>query len=141
MARQKVIVSAGVTVYLNNKPFGRVSQFRFSSQTPREPIMAIDSLDPVELAPTSTRVTGSMEIIRTVGDGGAEGAGMTTHFSQLPREKYFSIMLVERISDTVIFRADQCSVVSQSWDFSAKSMVRGSVEFEAIDWSNEVRPL
>lgn len=126
-------------MYVNGAPFGRVTSFRFSSSTPRDAIYAIDSLDPFELAPTRTRVTGSLGLVRTIADGGAEGAGMTSNYEQLSREKYFSLMLVERISDTVIFRADYCSVVTQQWDVSAKEMVRGSIEFEALDWSNENR--
>lgn len=137
--RAKTIVSAGVTVYVNGAPFGRVTSFRFSSNTPREAIYGIDSLDPFELAPTRTRITGSIGLVRTVADGGAEGAGLTTNYEQLSREKYFSLMLVERISDTVIFRADYCSVVNQQWDIAAKEMVRGTIEFEALDWSNEMR--
>jgi hypothetical protein len=138
MTRARTVVTAGVLLYVNNRPYGKVVGFRFSSQTPREPVMAIDSVDPFELAPTSTKVTGSMEIVRAVGDGGAEGAGLTTSFEKLPRERYFSLMLVEKASDTVIFRADHCAVVSQTWDFQAKERARGSVEFEALSWSNEV---
>lgn len=139
MSRARTIVSAGVLLYVNNKLYGKVVAFRFTSQTPREAINGIDSIDPFELAPTSTRVTGSIELVRTVADGGAEGAGLTTSYDKLPREKYFSVMLVERISDTVLFRADHCSVVSQTWDFPSKEKARGSLEFEALEWSNEVR--
>lgn len=139
MSRARTIVSAGVLLYVNNQPFGKVTGFKFSSDTPRDAIQGIDAVDPFELAPTVTRVKGSLELVRTIGDGGVEGAGLTTNFEALPQEKYFSIMLVERISDTVLFRADYCSVQSQSWEFRAKEMVHGSVEFEALSWSNEVR--
>ena len=139
MARAKTIVAASVILYINNQPYGRVESFRFSSQTPRDAIYGIDSLDPMELAPTRTKVTGSIGIIRTVGDGGIEGAGFTTNYELLSREKYFSIMLVERQSDTVIFRADYCSVAGQQWDVQARERVKGTLEFEALDWSNELR--
>lgn len=139
--RQKTIVGASVILYVNNKPYGQVVGFRFSSQTPRDAILAIDSLDPFELAPTSTKCSGSIELIRTAGDGGAEGGGFTTDYERLSREKYFSVMLMERITNTVIFRADFCSVVSQQWDFRAKQMAHGSLEFEALDWNNEVKSL
>lgn len=136
MSRAKTIVGAGVVLHVNNKPFGKVTNFRFQSSTPRDAIYTIDSLDPTELAPTRTKVTGTLGLILTIGDGGAEGAGLTAPYEHLPKEKYFSLCLIDVQTDTVIFRADYCSVVNQSWDFSAKEMVRGNVEFEALDWSN-----
>jgi hypothetical protein len=63
---------------------------------------------------------------------------MTTDFANLPRERYFSVMIIERKSDRVLFAADRCSVISQSWQMGAKSMVTGTVEFEGLDWYNEV---
>ncbi len=139
MSRAKTIVTAGVLLYVNNRPYGQVRSFRFSSQTARNPIYGIDSIDPFELAPTITKVSGSIGLVRTLFDGGAEGAGLTASFEQLPREKYFSIMLIEKASDTVLFRADYCSVTNQNWMFESKEIVRGDVEFEALTWSNEVR--
>lgn len=137
MSRARTIVAANVICYINNRPFGRVNHFSFSSSTPREPINAVDSIDPFELAVNSTKVSGSLGLVRTLYDGGAEGAGLTTNFERLPQEKYFSIMLVERLSDTVLFRADHCAVNQQSWTISAKNVVQGQVEFEGLTWSNE----
>lgn len=141
MSRARVIVAANVIVYINNLQYGRVRAFTFTSSTPRDAINGIDSLDPFELAPTSTRITAKMSLYRTLGDGGAEGAGLTTDYDNLAKEKYFSVSLVERGSDTVIFRADYCSVNSQSWDISSREMMTGMVEFEALNWSNEIKPL
>jgi hypothetical protein len=137
MTRARTIVSAGVSLYINGKRMGRVTSFEFNSATPRRAIHGLDALDPFELAPVSTRVSGRLGFVRTVGDGGAEGQGLTTQYDTLPLEKYFSIMLIERISDTVIFEANYCSVVNQSWSVQPKSMVTGMVEFEALDWNNE----
>jgi hypothetical protein len=134
---QRVTVGASVLVYVNNQPYGKAKSFRMESLTPRDPVNGIDSLDPLELAPTKTAVRGTLEVFRTRGDGGAEGSGMTTSFEKLPREKYFSVTLVDRLTTKVIFRADYCSVVSQSWDFNSKEMVRGVIQFEALDWTNE----
>lgn len=138
MARARTIVSSGVILYLNNKPFGKVTSFRFASSTPRDAIYGIDALDPIELAPSRTKVNGVIGLVRTLGDGGAEGAGFTAPYEYLSREKYFSLSLVDRQTDNIIFRADYCSVTNQSWDVAAKEFVKGSLEFEALDWSNEV---
>jgi len=138
--RARSIVTAGVICYINGKPFGRVKDFRFESSTGKKPQYAVDTLEPYELIPTITRVTGSMTLQRTVGDAGAEGAALTVRFEDLPRERYFSVQLIERVSDTLIFEAKYCAVTRQSWSFPEKGVVTGSVEFEAIDWSNELRP-
>jgi hypothetical protein len=141
MSRARTIVAANVLVYINNLQFGKVRSFSFTSQTPRDPINGIDSLDPFELAPTTTRITARMGLYRTLGDAGAEGAGLTTDYDNLSKEKYFSVVLVERSSDTVIFRADFCSVNSQTWDIVSRELVTGTVEFEALNWSNEIKPM
>lgn len=137
--RARTIVGAGVLLYVNSRPFGKVTGFRFTSSTPREAIYSVDSLDPVELAPTRTKVSGTINLVRTIADGGAEGAGFTTDYENLSREKYFSLILLDRQTDKVIFRADYCSVVSQSWDAVIRDIVKGNLEFEALDWSNEVK--
>lgn len=141
MARAKVISGAGVVAFLNGKRYGRVRNFQWSSETPRKAQYGLDCMEPFELQPTVTRCNGRLTIYRTVGDAGAEGAGLTTPFEQLPREKYFSLMLVERGSDTVIFEATYCAVVRQSWTAPERGIVTGDVEFEAIEWNNELKPL
>ena len=138
MARARTVVTAGVLLYINNRLYGKVTGFSFSSETPREPINGIDSIDPFELAANTTRVTGTIDVVRTVFDGGAEGAGLTTNFERVPQEKYFSILLLERGSDTTLFRADYCSVNRQSWSFPSRGIVTGTIEFEGLSWSNEM---
>jgi hypothetical protein len=132
------MVGAGVVLYVNNRPFGKVTGFRFQSATPRDATYGIDALDPIELAPTRTKINGTLSLLRTLGDGGAEGAGFTAPYEYLSRERYFSLALIDRQSDSVIFRADYCSVTNQSWDVQPKEQIKGVLEFEALDWSNEV---
>lgn len=139
MTRAKTIVSGGVVLYLNGKPFGRVTSFSYSSTSPRKEIYGLDSTEPFELMPTTTQCSGRIGLIRTVGDGGAEGAGMTVQYGDLPREKYFKLQLVERVSDTILFEANYCSVQSQSWAVGSKSAISGEVDFKALDWSNELK--
>lgn len=99
-------------------------------------------MHPYELAPTQGKITASMKVYRTVGDGGAEGAGMTATFEEVARERYFSVMLVDRgAQDTVLFQADNCSLVSQAWSVPTRGIITGSLEFEALMWSNDVKPL
>lgn len=141
MARAKTIVSAGVVLYLNGKPYGRVIHFQWNSSTARKAQYGLDCMEPFELQPTITRCTGRIGIVRTIADAGIEGAAMAARYEELPREKYFTVQLVEKASDTVLFDATYCSVSQQSWSAPEKGKVTGEVEFEALDWSNELRPL
>lgn len=138
MARSRVLASSSVVVYVNGKLFGHCASFSFSSHTPRKAIYGLDSTEPYELAPTTTRVSASMQVYRLVGDAGAEGAGITAPYDDLPKEKYFTVMLVDRGSDSTLFRADYCSLTSQSWSIPSRGIVTGSLDIEAINWSNEL---
>lgn len=140
MGRAKVVASAAVICHVNGKPYGRVRDFQFTSGTPRKVQYGLDSTEPYELIPTTTKVVGRLTLFRTSGDAGAEGAGMTSRYEEFPREKYFSLMLIERGSDTTLFEARYCSVTSQTWTVPEKGIVTGTIEFEALDWSNELRP-
>lgn len=137
MSRALTLPGAAITCYVNGQRFGRVTSFSWESMTPFKARYGLDSADPFELVPMYTKVQGSIGLLRTVGDGGAEGAGMTVSFEDLPRGKYFSLMLVDRGSDQVLFQAELCVAKVQKWDVRSRSIVTGSVEFEGISWTNE----
>jgi hypothetical protein len=139
MGKSLIITGARVVCYINGQKFGRVSSFRWDSATPRKAIYGLDSSEPYELAPLPSRITGSLTVYRTVGDGGLEGSGIVAQFADIPREKYFSLTLIERSSDTVVFRADDCAVTNQSWDVPSKGVMMGNFSFEALSWSNEAK--
>jgi hypothetical protein len=140
MARSHLITGAKVALYVNGERYGRVFDFRWSPETPKRAIHGIDSQEAFELAPTIARCTGSMNILRLSGDGGAEGAGLSVPFPELSREQYFSLVLVEIPTNLVLFASRQCSANSQSWGAATRDYVRGSVNFECIGWNNEVKP-
>ncbi len=132
-----LITSAQLLVYINGIPYAKVTNYSFSSETGKKPIRGIDSSEAYELAPTTNSVSGSLSILRLLGDDGLEGDGITTQFENQINQKYFSIMVVERRQNTVIFRADHCQVVSQQWDMPARGMVTGSFSFVGIRWQND----
>lgn len=140
MARSRLLTSAQVLVYINGKPFAWATSFRWESATPRKAIYGLDSGEPYELAPTTTKVHGSVGLLRLSASGGLEGAGVVAQYHDIPREKYFTLTLVDRTTDTIIFTAGHCAVQSQSWDIPAKGRVTGSMTFEALDWNNEAKP-
>lgn len=137
MSRSPLATSAQVVLYVNGRSYAQVTGFNWSSVTPPKAIYGLDSGEPYELAPTITKVTGTVGLLRMVGDGGLEGAGIAPHLPDLPRGRYFSLALIHRGTDITIFRSDRCWVVSQSWDVPSKGRVSGSMTFEGFDWSNE----
>lgn len=142
MARStRLIQSAAVIAMVNGRPFGVVTAFQWNSATPKKEFYGIDSPDPYEIGATQTKITGTISVYRTNGDGGAEGWGLATTFDDISREKYFSLMLIDRATNRVLFQADFCSVTSQSWNVPPKGVVTGQIQFAALTWNNEVRPV
>jgi hypothetical protein len=90
------VQGASVFCLINGAVFGRVTGFSFSSETQRKALYGIDSVDPVDLIPTITRLTGRLEVVRTKSDGGLEGAGIVAPYEFLSNEKYITIMLLSR---------------------------------------------
>jgi hypothetical protein len=133
----RLLSGAKVILYINGNPYAAVVSFKWDSTTGRKAIYGLDSGEPYELAPTTNKIVGTMMLLRTIGDGAAEGAGLVAQFADVPREKYFSLSLIERSTDTQIFRADRCSVLNQSWDVPSKGLAMGSLNFEALSWNNE----
>lgn len=131
------LAGAHCKMYVNGQPFARVATFSFTATTTHRDISVVDTLDSYELAPTGTKVLGQMVIYRLHKDGGAEGAGMKAPPPDLARQKYFSLLLLDRLTDTVVFRADQCVVQSETWNF-AKGLVTGTVSIQGQTWGNEV---
>jgi hypothetical protein len=139
MAGSTIVTGAHVVVYINGSVFGKVTSFGFKSVTARKEIRQVDSVGVQELAPTTTSVSCTMSLYRQMSDGGLEGAGITARYENLPRERYFNVTLVDRVTDSVIFQASQCSVEEQSWTIAPKGLVTGQVAFKALEWSNEVQ--
>jgi hypothetical protein len=134
----QLLVGAHLKVYVNGGPFGRTADFSWEESTPRRETAVVDYLPPWELEQGSVSVRASMTIYRMHMDGGIENAGLKAVWADLPREKYFSLLLIDRVTDTVVFRADRCSVEHQSWR-ATRGYVMGSVSIKALDWSNETQ--
>lgn len=137
--RGQLVVGAGVRCYINNRSFGRVADFSYSLGTPRKKLHGIDWLPPIELIQQSVDVDGEMTIYRLHKDGGAEAAGMVGTWPDLSREKYFSLVLIDRSTDTVIFQANQCSTTGQHWRIG-RGYVLGNIRFSGIQYNNETAP-
>ncbi len=137
--RSKILTGAHIVCYINGKVFARVFDIEITSSTPIDEIYGLDDMEPAELAVTRTHTAFTMRLFRTAGDGGIEGAGITPLNSNLPRGKYFSVSLIDKLSDKSIFECEFCTVEAQSWKVAVKQFVVGSVSCKGIGWANEVR--
>jgi len=131
----QTITAAGVLVYVNNLPMGTLTGLSYSSSTPRKAVYKIDAIDPVELMTTQTKTSVSLSLVKTLGDNGIEGQGMTTYYDALLREKYFSIKVIDRVAGFVLYSANYCSIQNQQWSMQARNIIQGSIQLEALDWT------
>lgn len=133
----KTLTGAHVICYINGRLYGRVSDFNWTSQTIHKPIYGIDSADPQELGATQTRISGEMAVYRLIGDGGSQGASIVPKYEDVPRGKYFNIVLIDRSTDSVLFKSQYCVLQSESWSIPSRGVISGRLSFEGIDWENE----
>ena len=132
-----LVTGARTVVYINGQPYSYVTNFAYSCSTPHIPVIGLDVSTPLELAPTGNQLNGTLGLLRASGTGGLEGAGVAFHYGVLPQGKYFSLAIIDRKNDLLVFSADRCVVVSQSWSVPAAGKMVGSMSFIALDWYNE----
>jgi hypothetical protein len=137
--RSRYIPGGGVECYINGSLYANVMGIHFSSQTPKKRIFGVDQVYPYELAPTHTVCTGSMQLYRLSMTSGTTGV-MTSHYYDLPKEKYFSIDLVDKKSGMVFFHTTTATAIAENWDIRTKQVMMGALQFECIIWTNELQP-
>jgi hypothetical protein len=137
MAISNLVTSPHCVCYINSVPFARCCGLNFDILTPRKEIRGIDTLEIVELAPVSVSVRGSLQVYRFHRDGGIEAAGLAATFDSLTREKYASMMVMDRLTDTVLMQVNRFCVQHQNWAITPRAFVIGTVSFTGIDCSND----
>lgn len=133
----RLVIGSKTFLYINGQKWAKCTGFGFQSVTPHKANMGIDNADPYELMVTTNQVKGQFSCLRSSGDGGIEATGFTAPFQYLPIQKYFSITLVDRLYDLVLFQANECVVLSQDWQIPTKGIMMGQVLFEGLNWVNE----
>lgn len=139
MASGNIVVGAHCRVSINGQAYGRTIRARFRSSTPNRSVNTIDSWVPIEFVPQQTEFTGNLSVYRLHADGGVQATGIAPTYPDLTLGKYFSILVLDRFSDTVLFRSDRCVLLEEDWDIPTRGFVTGSLSFRGISWSNEVQ--
>lgn len=137
MARSFVLTGAKLGIYVNGRRYALAMDFSWESDSPKKALHVVDQLEAFELTPGPVRVSGTMNVIRQSGDGGAEGAGIVAPLKDISKERYFSLTVIELDTDITIFSAQRCSLVRQAWQVGARGLLRGTLTWEAIEFINE----
>lgn len=132
-----IVAGPHVVCYINGRVYGQVISATWNSSTPKKAIYTIDTPDPSELAVTTTKVSGSLELYRLTGTGGLQGAGIAASFRDLSLEKYFVLQLIDRRTDTPLFECRDCSSEGEQWKIGVKALMTGTLNFSGIIWDNE----
>ncbi len=103
----------------------------------RQEIPCIDRSTPIELPSGMCTIKGTMEIMRFRNSGGLQGVGIAAPEDRILLERYFSLTVVDRVSDKVILQIDEASVTEESWQTGAKGMVSGTFSFQGRQWTND----
>ncbi len=139
MSNSNNVVAAHIKVFINGTLYGQAVGITWSIPTPHVERRGIDSMTAFELSPTTYKVSGSIQVLRTHDDGGLEGRGIVAPVRHIPREKYFSLLLVSRVTGSRLFQCDHCKVTGQTWSAMAKGRMEGSFTFDAIVGENEAQ--
>lgn len=132
-----IITGARVFLYLNGRKVGRITSFTWDSITDQKEFVGLDCGEPYEIGPELTKVAGQAGLLRLAGDGGAEGLGIVPQFKDQTKQKYSTIVLVDRVTKTILFRADECMITTQRWAVQPKGRLEGQMSFKGITWNNE----
>jgi len=136
-ASNKVMGGSQILVFINGFPWGNCRSIRLRIVNTSKKLFGLDSAFPFDNIPTTIQVDGTIELYKLVGDGGLEGQEITAPPLLVQNSMFASIILINRISQEVIFRSDTCLVQSQDWDIPSRGIISGSVGFTAIDWTSD----
>lgn len=136
MATSSIICGPHTVVYINGKPFAQVSAIDYNINSPYRVITGIDTLLPLDTAPQSLSYTANMQIYMLRGRGGIEGEGLCATWEAATRGKYFSILVMDRLTSTILFEGRKNRATGQQWKIASKSIVTGSVQFTGLFYNN-----
>lgn len=132
-----LIVGAHTYCMINSVKIANVAGMNYEISSPKKELRGIDILEPIELIPMGVSFSGSMMLYRLHRDGGAEALGIIPTWNQMTKGKYFSIIIKDRATDTILLQASKCEVQKQSWRVEPKSHVMGTIQFSGIKYNNE----
>ncbi len=134
--KTSIITGPHVIVYVNGKPFAHAAAFSYEESKPQKPIYGVDTLLPLDMVPGPLSYSAQLQMYRMRKLGGIEGDGLAPSWAAATRGKYFSLMLIDRATQDVLFEGHKNVVTGQSWNVATKSIMTGSVNFTGLFYAN-----
>lgn len=131
-----LIVGAHAILYINGSPYAYVSEVDPVISSPQKVLRGIDYLPPLEAAPGPLDYNVTAQVYRHRGAVGLEGDGLLPTWDKATRGKYFSAIIMDRATSTIMFESQRSLVTSQSWRVGRGFMV-GTVNWIGIGYSND----
>lgn len=130
MARAKILVGARAKVMVNGQLVGLFSQCTWSIRQGKEPAFILGRYNPAEITPTTQEpVTVSLSGYRVV-DAGPYKVANATLLKNLLTEEDFSISILDRQTNKLIFTAVGMRV--QGWSSGVASRGVSDIRIDAI---------
>lgn len=126
------IAAPHLKCFIDGRLAGFVVGFNYSIDSSHRTINAIDEVRAQEHAAASYGVSANFAVISSRALLGLEGAGITVYADALPRQKYLTITIVDRITDKIVFQAESAVVENQSWSVQPKGLVTGQFSIKAL---------
>lgn len=126
-----------VVCYFNGVPVGRVTAFSFRNELVQKEVRGIDFPLPFEIGGSMVATSGTIQLLRTTGDGGSQGMGIMPQQVDIASGRYFTILILDLREKRAVFYSEFCKAESEEWSISARSVITGTVSFKAISFSNE----
>jgi hypothetical protein len=121
-----VIAGAHLKCIVNGHMLGVITGVSWDVDTGDTPRYQIDDNVAAEIVPGRYSVGGTFSLVRGRFSGGLEGLGVQAFAERVLRQKYSTIELVDRVTDEVVHRFEDCVVAKQHWQTDAKGLLMGS---------------
>jgi hypothetical protein len=136
-----LIVTAHTVLYINGMPYANVSEITPSITSPQKVLRGIDYLPGIETAPMPLEYTVSTTVYRRKNHGGLEGDGLVPGWDVATRGKFFSAIIMDRVTSEILFESQKNQITSQAWRIAPKSLLIGQITWVGLGYSNDSETL
>lgn len=135
--RSKTLRGIDSIVFINGRPYSVCTELTWTVDYGLKANHGIDVVEPVEIQSTRVKVSGTVSCLKQHLDGGIEAMGVVPVLSDLSRERYFYLQIVDRQNDSSYLEIPKAKCGSQQWRAVARGVVQGSFTFEGIGYVND----
>lgn len=135
--RSKTLRGIDSIVFINGRPYSVCTELSWSVDYGAKANYGIDLVEPSEIQSTRVKITGTVSCLKQHLDGGVEAMGVAPVLSDISRERYFYLQIVDRRNDSSYLEIPKAKCTSQQWRVAARGVAQGSFSFEGIGYVND----